>query len=90
MATKTINSKNMDKGISTEMTIKLNEMLDGAFREYPIEVLNAFTVCLMQWVKELRENSETEIEDGIEKMVMDWMIKTELVTGNHFSKYINL
>lgn len=90
MATKTINSKNMDKGISTEMTIKLNEMLDGAFRKYPIEVLNAFTICLMQWVKELRENSETEIEDGIEKMVMDWMIKTELVTGNHFSKYINL
>lgn len=90
MATKTINSKNMDKVISTEMTIKLNEMLDGAFRKYPIEVLNAFTVCLMQWVKELRENSETEIEDGIEKMVMDWMIKTELVTGNHFSKYINL
>lgn len=90
MATKTIYSNDLDKEISTEMAIRLKEMLDNTFRKYPLEVLNAFTACLINWVKVLRNNSDTEVEDGIEKLIMDWMIKTDAITGNHFSKYINL
>ena len=53
-------------------------------------VLNAVTIALVTLVNITGKQVHTNADDGLERMVLDWMSRTDSQTKLNFSKYINV
>lgn len=56
--------------------------------EKSITLLNAITCAMVFFAKEISKNVETNVEDGVERMVLQWMNGMGKFIGLNFSRYI--
>lgn len=80
--------------IDTENAGKITKFLIEPFDKSPVEksldILMGFTGALHVIAAQIKEETETDDEDAIEKQILKWLSIYEKIGDMHFSKYINI
>ena len=80
----------LDKEAAAKICKQLLEPFDKSQVEALPTILNAFTMALTILSAHSKEETNSDTEDHVEKMVLDWLCRVEHVGNLNFSKYINL
>ena len=81
----------LDREASAKICKKLLEPFDNAPVESILTIIDAFTMATLILSAHGKNESESDDEDAIEKMVLDVLKRMSGVKTNlHFDKYINL
>ena len=72
------------KEIALRMIQEFNDIPIGK----SLTVLNAMTCAMILMAKEISKNVETNADDGVERMVLQWMKNMDKHIKLNFSRYI--
>ncbi len=86
---KKINLKAINNDDVAFIAEKLLQSFDGMNIEDSPSVIYAVSVTLAQLVKNVREMTESDSVDGVERIVLYTLSLTDEATGNNFTKYID-
>ena len=80
----------LNKESAAEICKQLLEPFDKMSVESIPTVLNAFTMALSILAVHCKEETESDTEDHVERLILKWLCAVEHVGDMHFSKYIGM
>lgn len=80
----------LDMDASSRICKQLLEPFDKAPAETYITILNAFTMALEILAANVKQETECEEPEAIEKQILRWLTAVDNKAGLDFSKFINL
>ena len=80
----------LDMDASASICKQLLEPFDNAPAESFMTILNAFTMALEILTAHVKQETEREEEDAVEKQVLRWLTIVDEKAGLDFSKFIDL
>ena len=84
----TTNSRQINQDVAVFAAKGILEAMDGLPMELFLSVLNGIMIAVATLVRDVREKVELSDEDGLEKVMLNWLSLTDDKTGNNFAKYI--
>lgn len=67
---------------------RFSAVIDESPKEECVSVLFALVTQTMSFMAQMKTFTITDKEDGLERMVLDWINTADTVVPFHFSKYI--
>ena len=87
-----MNEEKIELRLHKESAAEICKQLLEPFDKMPVEtiptVLNAFTMALSALAAHCKEETESDTEDHVERLILKWLCAVEHVGDMHFSKYI--
>lgn len=87
-----MNEEKIEVRLNKESAAEICKQLLEPFDKMPVEsiptVLNAFTMALSILAAHCKEETESDTEDHVERLILKWLCAVEHVGDMHFSKYI--
>ena len=88
-----MNEEKIELRLNKESAAEICKQLLEPFDNMPVEtiptVLNAFTMALSVLAAHCKEETESDTEDHVERLILKWLCAVEHVGNMHFSKYID-
>ena len=85
---------NKELTIDKEKASIYAEELTTLFRENEVEdalnILMGFTTALVDVATEVKKNTSSNVEDGLEMLVLTWIKNMDKTSGLNFGKYIDV
>ena len=87
-----MNEEKIEVRLNKESAAEICKQLLEPFDKMPVStiptVLNAFTMALSVLAAHCKEETESDTEDHVERLILKWLCAVENVGDMHFSKYI--
>lgn len=83
-----IHGNDINKELAMRVANSILEVLDGMPLEDSVSYLNGITMALVMFIRELKKNVTVSEEGGIERLVLMWLSKVDVMADGHFSKFI--
>ena len=88
-----MNEEKIEVRLNKESAAEICKQLLEPFDKMPVEtiptVLNAFTMALSVLAAHCKEETESDTEDHVERLILKWLCAVENVGNMHFSKIID-